>query len=125
MIRRINPKALALAHGEHNAIQALREKLYRRFPVVVPANGKIYEGIANPHWLPAFARAKMDAKAPINLPVTVDKDGTIKLHLGKVKPDRIRQFLDSNAHTAILRGNRLIIERDDKTKKFDRSRKKC
>ena len=69
MIKRVNPKAIALAHGERNVIQVLREKLYKNYPVECPANGKLYDGTANPHWLPAHARAKMDAKRPVPMDV--------------------------------------------------------
>ena len=45
MIKRANPKAIALVHGERSAMQALREKLYKQYIVTCPVNGQFVDSM--------------------------------------------------------------------------------
>ena len=42
MIKQVNPKQIALAHGSEDATQALHEKLSQDFPTTIPVNSKLY-----------------------------------------------------------------------------------
>ena len=109
IIKQVNPKALALVHGEAGAIQALREKVYKHFPVTIPYNGKLLTATDNPDWLPPTARANMEKKAP--LPVKVEiKDGTIHIDAEVCESDRWKEFVEGE-HTGTIKGDRLIIRK--------------
>ena len=114
MIKNANPKAVALTHGEIFAIQALREKLYKDFPVTAAVNGRLLDGSATPDWLPAAVRARMDAKAAVNIPIEIFKDGSIKLEtsIKSIGDARLWLRFSNGRHTATLKGDRLVIQRD-------------
>lgn len=48
VIKQVNPKALALVHGEENALSALREKVVKDYSVSCPVNGQMIEGTEKP-----------------------------------------------------------------------------
>lgn len=48
VIKQVNPKALALVHGEQNALSALHEKICKDYTVSCPVNGEICERTSEP-----------------------------------------------------------------------------
>ncbi len=110
-IKQVNPKSVALVHGETGAIQGLREKLYKRFPVIIPYNKKIYAATDNPDWLPPAVRAKMDKKAPFDVGIMIEK-GIIRIDEESCESVRWRAFTEGK-HTATIKGDRLIIRKEN------------
>ncbi len=109
-IKQVNPTSVALVHGEDIAIGSLREKLCKKFPVIIPYNRKIYEVTDNPDWLPPLARAYMDKKAAFKVGVEVHKD-TIHIDKSICDSERWQAFIEGQ-HTATMKGNRLIIRKN-------------
>ena len=51
VIKQVNPKAIALVHGEESALSKLREKVVKDFPVNCPVNGQMFDGTDKPEWV--------------------------------------------------------------------------
>ena len=79
MIKCANPKAIALVHGEHSAMQALREKLYKQYIVTCPANRQLTDSTEKPEWIPSETLAKIDAKVDVPVNIEVNTDGSIQV----------------------------------------------
>ena len=109
VIKRLNPKSLALVHGEENALHALREKVCKRFPVTCPSNGQILEATDTPDRLPPAARAKMTKKEAINVGVKMNGGG-VDIDTQTLQLQRWQLFA-SGEHTATLKGDKLIIRK--------------
>ena len=111
MIKRANPKAIALVHGEHAAMQALREKLYKQYIVTCPANGQLTDSTENPEWIHTETLEKIDAKVDVPVNIQVNTDGSIQVNAEDAKSDRYQTFADGK-HVARIKGNRLIITKN-------------
>ena len=111
MIKRANPKAIALVHGEHSVTQALREKLYKQYIVTCPINGQLTDSTEKPEWIPSKTLAKIDANADAPINIQVNTDGSIQVNAEDVKSDRYQTFADGK-HVARIKGNRLIITKN-------------
>ena len=111
MVKRANPKAISLVHGEHAAMQALREKLYKQYIVTCPVNGQLTDSAEKPEWIPSETLAKIDAKADVPINIQVNTDGNIQVNAEDAKSDRYQTFADGK-HIARIKGNRLIITKN-------------
>ena len=108
MIKRANPKAVALVHGEHSAMQALREKLYKQYIVTCPVNGGLVDSTEKPEWIPSETLTKIDEKVDVPVNIEVNIDGSIQVSAEDAESDRYQTFADGK-HVARIKGNRLII----------------
>ncbi|MDE0634762.1 MAG: MBL fold metallo-hydrolase [Candidatus Poribacteria bacterium] len=109
VIKTINPKAVALVHGEETALKALKEKLIRKYPVTCPYNKQILSTTDFPEWVSPTARAQMEKKAVLNVSVQINGD-TIALDGHTQQTPRWQEFAQGE-HTATLKGDRLIIRK--------------
>lgn len=109
VIKQINPKSVALVHGETTAIKALREKLLKQYPVIVPYNRQLCSVTDNPEWLPPAVRAKMNTKEVLDVDVQIINSS---LHLAgdALQSERWKAFANGE-HIATLKGNRLIVRK--------------
>ena len=108
-VKQVNPKAVALAHGEIDAIHALRDKLYKKFPVIYAVNGKIFDGSSNPEWLPPAAKVAMEKNGKLEITGEFTDFG-ITLDPETLQSQRWQAFCQGN-HKMRLEGNRLIISK--------------
>lgn len=109
MIKQASPKAIALMHGEREAIQALRSKLYKQFPVIYPVNGTIQDGTDFPHWLPPAVKTRMEKNSKIEIKGEFTDSG-IKLDEETLQSQRWLEFCQGT-HLWRLEGNRLIVSK--------------
>ena len=109
LIKEVNPKAVALVHGERDAIHALREKLYKKYPVIYAVNGKIFDGSSNPEWLPPAAQTAMQKNGKLQITGEFT-DAGINLDPETLQSERWQNFSQGN-HKMRLEGNRLIISK--------------
>ena len=96
MIKRANPKAIALVHGEHAAMQALREKLYKQYIITCPINGQLIDSTEKPEWIPSETLAKIDAKVDVPVNIEVNTDGNIQVRAEDANLTAIRRLLMEN-----------------------------
>lgn len=108
-VKQVNPKAVALVHGEINAIHALRDKLYKKYPVIYASNGTIFDGSLNPEWLPPAAKTAMEQNRKLEISGEFTDSG-ITLDAETLQSDRWQAFRQGN-HKMRLEGNRLIISK--------------
>ena len=108
-IKQLNPTSIALVHGEETAIVALREKLIKNFPVIVPDNRTLMTATDHPEWLSQQDRAKLNRKAVLELDVQIT-DNKLLLEGADLQSDRWKNFADGE-HKATLKGERLIIRK--------------
>ena len=102
VIKQVKPKALALVHGEQNALSAMREKIEKKYTVSCPINGKIE--ICEKTDEPEF-----DENAEVDVQITdtgVVMDGNII---------NSKQWTDfaKGKHKATLKDDQLIIRKSD------------
>ena len=108
VIKNINPKVLALVHGEKNALHALREKLSSKYPITCPANSEIISVTDQPAWVSPAAMTRLQKKETIDLGVKMNS-ASIEVDTD-VTSERWQEFI-TGEHTATLKGNRLIIRK--------------
>ena len=104
MIQQVNPKALALVHGERTTIQTLREKLQEKgFPVAAPLNGTLEDETGRSKW-----EELIDF---LTVPTDVRSDGRIKLEIdSKEAAENWQEFLKSETKfSTVIHGDYLII----------------
>ncbi|MDE0427027.1 MAG: MBL fold metallo-hydrolase [Candidatus Poribacteria bacterium] len=109
LVKQVNPRAVALAHGEIDAIHALRDKLYKKYPVIYAVNGKIFNGSANPEWLPPAAKATMTKNGKLEIGGEFT-DAGITFDEETLRSQRWQEFCQGS-HKMRLEGNRLIISK--------------
>ena len=109
LVKQVNPKAVALVHGENDAITTLREKLYKKFPVTYAVNGKILDGSSNPEWLPPAAKTRMEKNGRMDITGEFTNAG-ITLDAETLRSERWQAF-SQGTHKMRLDGNRLIISK--------------
>lgn len=108
VIKNINPKSLALVHGEKNALHALRGKLSKKYLITCPENSEIISATESPAWIPPELLTKLQKKQTIDLGVKMN-DTSIEVDTD-VTSERWQEFI-AGEHTATLKGNRLIIRK--------------
>ncbi len=108
-VKHVNPKSIALVHGEYTALQSLREKLKKTFPVNCPRNTELLSVTDNPNWLPPAIRAKMDKKMPLNVSIKITDIGLL-LDTEVLQSERWQSFAEGE-HTASLKGEKLIVRK--------------
>lgn len=109
-IKQVNPKSIALVHGEEAAIATLQEKLRKTFPVIVPKNKKLMKLSDHTEWLSPAAQAKLNRRLTLDVNVKIIDDNTLQLEGSALQSDRWKTFIDGE-HKATLKGNRLIISK--------------
>ncbi len=109
LVKQVNPKAVALVHGEIDAIHALRDKLYKKFPVIYAVNGKVFDGSSNPEWLSPAAKSAMVKNGKLDITGEFTDFG-ITFDAETLQSQRWRAFRDGT-HKWRLEGNRLIISK--------------
>ena len=107
VIKQVNPKALALVHGEQNALSALREKVKKDYSVSCPVNGQANKGIEKPESVYTETPEQLDAKSEVEVQITdtgvvVDKD--------VIQSKQWKEFAKGK-HTATLKDEQLIIQK--------------
>ena len=109
LIKEVNPKAVALVHGEREAIQALRDKLYKKYPVIYAVNGKIVDGSSNPEWMSPAAKTAMTKNGKLQINGEFSDAGII-FDAETLQSQRWQAFRQGN-HKMRFDGNRLIISK--------------
>lgn len=102
VIKRVNPKALALVHGEENALSAMHEKLKKDYSVSCPVNGEMVS--------PEIPERLQDSELA-NIDVQIADTGVV-LDADVLSSDRWKQFADGK-HRATLDGEQFIIQKID------------
>ena len=108
MIKQAHPKAIALGHGENNAIEALREKLAKRYRVICPKNAQLLDATETPEGRPDTTPTRLEKTPELPLKINVNTNGSIHVNEANANTDRFQHFADGE-HVARLKGNRLII----------------
>ena len=98
VIKQVNPKALALVHGEQNALSALHEKVSKSYSVSCPMNRHKIEGI------------DVTEKVSIEKVEAQITDTGIVLDEDMLSSKEWKDFTDGK-HTAELKENQLIIRK--------------
>ena len=109
VIKQVNPKALALVHGEQNALSALREKVGKGYPVNCPTNGQMYEGIEKLQ--PVCPEAQEQLQEKVEVQIT---DTGVVIDADILKSKQWKNFADGE-HTATLKDEQLIIRKTEWT----------
>ena len=108
-IRTLNPKVLSLVHGEGEAIQGLRDKLYSRYPITCPRNKEFIEVTDHPEWVSSSQIEKIRSKSVVDVDIQITESG-IELDAETLRSERWQAFIEGE-HTATIKGNRLIIRK--------------
>jgi len=109
VIKQVKPKALALVHGEENALSALREKVGKNYPVTCPVNGKMLDATDKPACVSPKIQEQLGKKERVDFNVEITDTGVV-LDEDILSLDRWKDFADGK-HTATLKGERLIIRK--------------
>jgi len=109
VIKQVNPKAIALVHGEINALSVLREKVVKDYPVNCPVNGQIFEGTDKLEWVSPKTQEKLEKREKVDFDVEMTDTGVV-LQEDILSSDRWKDFANGK-HTATLKGERLIIRK--------------
>ena len=109
-IKQVNPTSIALVHGEEAAIAALREKLHKSFPVIIPKNRTLMKPADHTEWLSPEAQAKLNRRLTLDVNVQIIDNDKLLLEGSALQSDRWKTFIDGE-HKATLKGNRLIIRK--------------
>ena len=109
VIKQVNPKALALVHGEKYALSAMREKLEKNYPLNCPTNGQMCDGTDKPEWVSPKTQEKLEKKEKIDFDVEIMDTGVV-VNEEILKSGRWKDFA-TGQHTATFKGNRLIIRK--------------
>lgn len=109
VIKQVNPKALALVHGEDSAISALREKVEKDYSVSCPKNGQMVEGTDKPECVSPQTPEPLEKKEMVDFDVEIANVG-IMVDEDILKSDSWKDFA-TGQHTATLKGDRLIIRK--------------
>ena len=100
VIKQVNPKELALVHGEEYALSAMREKVNKNYSVNCPVNGQTVEA------------ADKTADVSIDEVETQITDTGIVLDDTTLNSKQWKDFADGE-HTATLKEDQLIIQKTE------------
>ena len=109
VIKQINPKAIALVHGEGNALSKLREKVFKDYPVTCPVNGQMLEGTDKLEWVSPKTQEQLEKKEKVGFDVEITDTG-VMLDEDILNSQCWKDFANGK-HTATLKGERLIIRK--------------
>ena len=109
VIKQVNPKAIALVHGEGNALSKLREKVFKDYPVICPVNGQMLEGTDKLEWVSPKTQEQLEKKEKVDFDIEITDTGVV-LDEDILSSDRWKDFANGK-HTATLKGERLIIRK--------------
>jgi Cft2 family RNA processing exonuclease len=109
VIKQVNPKAIALVHGEGNALSKLREKVFKDYPVTCPVNGQMLEGTDTLEWVSPKTQEQLEKKEKVGFDVEITDTGIV-LDEDILSSQRWKDFVNGK-HTATLKGERLIIRK--------------
>ena len=110
VIKQVNPKAIALVHGEGNALSKLREKVFKDYPVTCPVNGQMLEGTDTLEWVSPKTQEQLEKKEKVSFDVEITDIGIV-LDEDILSSQRWKDFVNGK-HTATLKGERLIIRKN-------------
>ena len=111
VIKQVNPKAIALVHGEESALSKLREKVFKDYPMICPANGQMLEGTDKPVWVSPKTQEQLERKEKVDFDVEIT-DTSVVLDEDILSSQRWKDFANGK-HTATLKGERLIIRKTE------------
>lgn len=111
VIKQVNPKALALVHGEQNALSALREKLEKDYPVNCPTNGRMFEGTDKPEFVSPKTQEQLEKKEKVEIEVQITDTGVV-MDEDTIRSKQWKEFAKGK-HTATLKGEQLIIQKTE------------
>ena len=103
VIKQVNPKALALVHGEQNALSAMHEKLVKDYSVLCPTNGQMSESTDK------LQQGQLDDKVDVEVQIT---DTGIVIDKETLKSKQWKNFAKGK-HTATLKSDQLIIQKTE------------
>ena len=109
VIKQVNPKAIALVHGEASALSKLREKVFKDYPVTCPVNGQMLEGTDTLEWVSPKTQEQLEKKEKVDFDIEITDTGVV-LDEDILSSDRWKDFANGK-HTATLKGERLIIRK--------------
>lgn len=109
VIKQVNPKALALVHGEQNALSALREKVGKDYLVSCPVNGQMYGGTDRQQSVCPDTQEQLEEKADVEVEITGDG---VEVDKEILKSKQWQDFAKGE-HTATLKDDRLIIRKTE------------
>lgn len=109
VIKQVNPKALALVHGEQNALAALQEKVKKNYLVSCPVNGRIYEERDKLQEMYPKTQVQFDERVEIQI-----TDTGVVIDADILKSKQWKNFADGE-HTATLKDEQLIIRKTEWT----------
>ena len=75
---------LSLVHGEGEAIQGLRDKLYSRYPITCPQNKEFIEVTDHPEWVSSSRIERIRSKSIVDVDIQVTEKGN-RLIIRKVQ----------------------------------------
>ena len=109
VIKQVNPKAIALVHGEASALSKLREKVFKDYPVTCPVNGQMLEGTDKLEWVSPKTQEQLEKKEKVGFDVEITDTG-VMLDEDIISSQCWKDFANGK-HTATLKGERLIIRK--------------
>ena len=109
VIKQVNPKAIALVHGEENAISALREKVGKDYSVSCPVNGRIYE--VSDKLQPQCPETQEQLQEEIEVEVQITDTGIV-IDEDILKSKQWKNFANGE-HKVTLKDEQLIIQKTE------------
>lgn len=100
---------MSLVHGEGEAIQGLRDKLYSKYPITCPQNKEFIEVTDHPEWVSSSQIERIRNKSVVDVDIQITESG-IELDAKTLRSERWQAFIKGE-HTATIKGNRLIIRK--------------
>jgi len=119
VIKQVNPKALALVHGEEYALSALRERLEKDYSVCCPLNGEMIEGTDTSELVSPEKQEQLEEKKVVEFDVEITDTGVV-LDECILSSQQWKEFADGE-HTVMLKDDQLIIHKRCKVSMFKRS----
>jgi len=107
VIKQVNPKALALVHGEQNAIAAMCEKLKKTYPVSCPINGQMYEAKVELQEMSPETQAQLIADFAVEI-----TDTGVRMDENIIKSKFWKDFAEGS-HTAVFKNEQLVIQKTE------------
>ena len=114
MIKQVNPKRLALLHGELPAITALKNKIYPSYPASIAVIGEVEDTIEKDfHDSQRKTRTNqfMIGNKSVSIEMQADQIHSIKVDMDPTEIKRWHRF-SKGEHSVELKGNKLIIQRN-------------
>ena len=109
VIKQVNPKALALVHGEQSALSTMREKVKKDYSVNCPANGKVNKGTDKPELVSPKTQEQIDKKEKVDVQITATG---VVMDADTIKSKQWQNFAKGK-HTATLKKDHLIIQKTE------------